>query len=72
MVFHNPNEGSFVVELPNDQLGGNYSIMDINGKILEQGIFTDAMNKSFTLPKGLYYFHWHFNGNINVQKIVVL
>lgn len=72
VIYPNPNNGSCVVKVPEEQIGGSYAIVNTNGTIIQSGVFQNKTTEKFDLPKGLYYFQWRFKGASTIKKIIVL
>ena len=72
VIYPNPNTGSCVVKVPEEQIGGSYAIVNTNGTIIQSGVFQNKTTEKFDLPKGLYYFQWRFKGKYVVKKIIVI
>lgn len=70
-IFPNPTTDRFTVVFP--QASGQYSIGDVNGRILEHGqVREENRTHALRLPKGVYYLTWFNNGGMVTKKIIVL
>jgi hypothetical protein len=72
LIYPNPNTGFCVVKIPEEQLGGSYTILNSSGGIIQSGVFQDKTEEKFDLPKGMYYFQWKYADKFTVKKIIVL
>lgn len=72
VIYPNPNNGSCVVKVPEEQIGGSYAIVNTNGTIIQSGVFQEEREKIFDLPNGIYYFQWRYAEEFTIKKIIVI
>lgn len=72
VVYPNPNNGQFLVVIPEDEMGGKYNIVNNSGVVLRKGVFHEHNEKTFDLPNGIYYFQWIYRGELEIKKLIVL
>ncbi|MFD1816141.1 Por secretion system C-terminal sorting domain-containing protein [Pseudarcicella hirudinis] len=67
----NPNNGSFKLEIPSNFKNAELTLFDGLGR--ERNFKVNGDTLSITDPqKGIYYLNFYLNGNIHVQKIIVM
>ena len=71
-VFPNPSEGQFTLI---SEKGGNYTILDIQGRIAQTGTLREGTNQHIIqtsgLPNGLYFFQLESSGKIQTEKLII-
>lgn len=72
-LFPNPNPGDFIVKIATELWGSEMTVMDVNGKIIEQQFLNKAQNEVSlgTLSSGIYWVRLVNGEKVGVQKVVV-
>jgi hypothetical protein len=73
-IFPNPSNGHFNVEITEQLIGSIYSIYDLSGRVIKNGMFNDSLNtiNLESLNKGLYLLIVvDNNGEISQNKLMV-
>ncbi len=74
VLYPNPTQGVFYVQLPEAVKGGEAVIMDMNGKVIERKHFMPDTKLSFDLsyvPKGVYMVQIANGGDVYKAKVTI-
>lgn len=69
-LYPNPNNGAFVIDLGNVE-DAEWSLIDVNGKVIETNKAEKAQIKVNNVPAGLYYIEVKAEGTTKTFKVVV-
>jgi hypothetical protein len=72
LLFPNPNQGHFTMQLPKECMGKTYQITDMTGKAIFGGIVSGTeTNVSYDLNPGLYFIQIEGQKQSQYMKLVV-
>ena len=72
-LFPNPTNGQFILKVSKEQLGGSWSLFNIQGQLVEKGFLNNT--KSYitikSLNTGIYVFQLNWSNKKEVHKLIV-
>lgn len=72
-VYPNPNDGRFVLEIENPEGNISYSILDVNGRIVQEKtpVLTNKTAIEVSAAKGMYFLNISTDNNSRVIQLIV-
>ncbi len=72
-LYPNPSNGEFILKVVNEQLGGRWSLFNIQGQLVEKGFINNTKSNINIKSRlsGIYFFQLYWNNKREVHKLIV-